>query len=198
MNGNISAGSCTTRQRASDWRDSRAESAHGSPGTLAAKSNPRGDTTMRFSKEMTVAVLSILISSAAIAHASDTCKNVKFKFTNKHDSGGMIEVHQIKYFNKANGEWKTEGLKDVDCRPGKDLHHRGRQSERLGRRGADQVSLHLSLQGHEINRQLVRLRGGRRQGARRSHLQCQQDLRSGYHWFHDFRYRLATPSLMIT
>jgi hypothetical protein len=36
---------------------------------------------MRFSKEMTVAVLSILMSSAAIAHASDTCKNVMFKFT---------------------------------------------------------------------------------------------------------------------
>jgi hypothetical protein len=74
---------------------------------------------MRFSKPiMTVAALSIL-SCAAIAHAGDACKNVKFKFTNKHDSGGTIEVHQIKYFNKANGAWQTEDLKDIDCRQDK-------------------------------------------------------------------------------
>jgi hypothetical protein len=74
---------------------------------------------MRFTKEMTIAVLSILMSGAVIAHASDTCKDVKFKFTNKHNSGGTIEMHQIKYFNKANGEWKTEDLNDIDCKQGK-------------------------------------------------------------------------------
>jgi hypothetical protein len=75
---------------------------------------------MRFPKEMsTLTVLSILLSSAAIANASDTCKNVKFKFTNKHSSGGTIEVHQIKYFNKANGQWQTEGLNDISCGQGK-------------------------------------------------------------------------------
>jgi len=74
---------------------------------------------MRFTKEMTVAVLSVLMSGSAIAHASDTCKDVKFKFTNKHNSGGIIEMHQIKYFNKANGEWKTEDLHDLDCNQGK-------------------------------------------------------------------------------
>src|SRR5262249_32712990 len=55
-------------------------------------------------------VLSILISSAAIAHAGDACKNVKFKITNKHESGGSIEIRQIKYFNKANGAWQTEDV----------------------------------------------------------------------------------------
>jgi hypothetical protein len=75
---------------------------------------------MRYLKgTMTLTVLSILMSSAAIAHASDTCKNVKFKVTNKHNSGGTIELHQVKYFNRANGEWKTEGLsKDIDCSQG--------------------------------------------------------------------------------
>ena len=75
---------------------------------------------MRHLKEtMTLTVLSILMSSAAIAHASDLCKNVKFKVTNKHNSGGTIELHQVKYFNKANGLWKTEGLaKDIDCNQG--------------------------------------------------------------------------------
>ena len=76
---------------------------------------------MRLSKEMTttLAVLSILVSSASIAQASDACKNVKFKFTNKHSAGGPIEVHQIKYFNKANGAWQTEDLKDVSCSQGR-------------------------------------------------------------------------------
>src|SRR5277367_1014451 len=74
---------------------------------------------MQFSKQiMTLAAFSILVSTAAIAHASDTCTNVKFKFTNKHNSGGIIELHQIKYFNKANGQWKTEGLKDLSCGQG--------------------------------------------------------------------------------
>ena len=74
---------------------------------------------MRFSKQMmTLTVLSIMLSSAAIVQASDACKNVKFKFTNKHNSGGTIEMHQIKYFNKANGEWKTDDLKDTDCKQG--------------------------------------------------------------------------------
>jgi|SRR5215470_1164605 len=71
---------------------------------------------MRLLKEkLSLVVLSILVSSAAIAHASDTCTNVKFKFTNKHNSGGIIEMHQVKYFNKANGQWRTEGLKDLQC-----------------------------------------------------------------------------------
>jgi len=75
---------------------------------------------MRILKEaIGFAVLSILMSSAAIAHAGDACKNVKFKFTNKHDSGGMIEVRQIKYFNKANGDWQIEDVKSVDCGQGK-------------------------------------------------------------------------------
>lgn len=74
---------------------------------------------MRHLKEtMGLMVLSILVSSATIAHASDTCKNVKFKFTNKHNSGGMIELHQVKYFNKANGEWRTEDVKSLDCAQG--------------------------------------------------------------------------------
>jgi hypothetical protein len=70
-------------------------------------------------KTMALVALSILMSSAAIAHAGDACKNVKFKVTNKHDSGGIIELHQVKYFNKANGEWKTEDLNDIDCKNGK-------------------------------------------------------------------------------
>lgn len=71
---------------------------------------------MRFSKQiMTLAAFSILVSGTAIAHASDTCTNVKFKFTNKHNSGGIIEMHQVKYFNKANGQWRTEDLKDLQC-----------------------------------------------------------------------------------
>ena len=75
---------------------------------------------MRALKEtMGLAVFSILMSSASIAHAGDACKNVKFKFTNKHNSGGKIEVHQVKYFNKANGAWQTEDLNDFDCAQGK-------------------------------------------------------------------------------
>jgi hypothetical protein len=75
---------------------------------------------MRHLKEiMSMGVLSILISSAAIAHAGDACKNVKFKYTNKHNSGGTIEVSQVKYFNKANGVWQTEDVHVFDCYQGK-------------------------------------------------------------------------------
>ena len=75
---------------------------------------------MRFSKHiLSFALLSILVPSASIAHASDVCKNVQFKVTNKHNSGGTIELHQVEYFNKANGQWKTEDLKDLTCYQGK-------------------------------------------------------------------------------
>jgi hypothetical protein len=75
---------------------------------------------MRTLKEtMGLAVFSILISSASIAHAGDSCKNVSFKFTNKHNSGGTIEVRQVEYFNKANGEWKTKDVNNIECAQGK-------------------------------------------------------------------------------
>ena len=114
---------------------------------------------MRHLKEtMTLTVLSILMSSAAIAHASDLCKNVKFKVTNKHNSGGTIELHQVKYFNKANGLWKTEGLaKDIDCNQGQTCTTGGETDTWKARTG--QVPLHLSLQGYARKRQLVRLCG---------------------------------------
>lgn len=48
----------------------------------------------------------------------DACKDIKFKFTNTHNSGGEIEVRAVKYFNKANGKWQTEDVKNVNC--GKD------------------------------------------------------------------------------
>src|SRR5215471_16403498 len=67
---------------------------------------------------LSLVALSILVSGAAIAHASDTCTNVKFKFTNQHNSGGTIEVRQVEYFNKANGKWKTEDVKVFDCPQG--------------------------------------------------------------------------------
>lgn len=72
----------------------------------------------RFNQTLVLSVLSILISSSAIGHPSDACKNVKFKFTNKHNSGGTIEVRQVKYFNKANGEWQTEDVKHLDFSQG--------------------------------------------------------------------------------
>ena len=40
----------------------------------------------------------------------DTCKQVKFKFTNKHSKGGEIEIRAVKYYNKANGKWQTEDV----------------------------------------------------------------------------------------
>jgi hypothetical protein len=81
--------------------------------------NKQGDTAMRIKETMSLVVLSILMSGAAIAHAGDACKNVKFKYTNKHNSGGIIEVRQVKYFNKANGVWQTEDVSHFDCAQGK-------------------------------------------------------------------------------
>lgn len=42
------------------------------------------------------------------AVAGDICKNIKFKVTNKHDSGETILIKKVRYFNKANGKWQTE------------------------------------------------------------------------------------------
>jgi hypothetical protein len=84
------------------------------------ESTKQGDTAMRLLKEtMGFVAFSILMSSGAIAHAGDACKNVKFKYTNKHNSGGIIEVRQVKYFNKANGAWQTEDVSHFDCAQGK-------------------------------------------------------------------------------
>jgi hypothetical protein len=40
--------------------------------------------------------------------AGDACRNVKFKVTNNHSSGKTIIVKRVKYFNKADGRWRTE------------------------------------------------------------------------------------------
>jgi hypothetical protein len=40
----------------------------------------------------------------------DTCKNVKFKVKNQHNSGGQIEIRQVEYYNKANGQWQVEDI----------------------------------------------------------------------------------------
>ena len=75
---------------------------------------------MQFSKAMRVcAMFSILASTAVVAYAGDACKNVKFKFTNQHDSGGTIEIRQVKYFNRANGAWQSEDIQNLECRQGK-------------------------------------------------------------------------------
>ena len=74
---------------------------------------------MQFRKvTYTLVVLAIVMASTAIAHAGDACKNVKFKFTNKHSAGGPIELRQVKYFNKANGSWQTEDVKHFECKQG--------------------------------------------------------------------------------
>jgi hypothetical protein len=56
---------------------------------------------------------------AAAPVFGDACKDVKFKFTNQHNSGGEIEVRQVKYYNKANGKWQNEDVNNVNCRQGK-------------------------------------------------------------------------------
>jgi len=78
--------------------------------------NQKETKQMQFLKSTRcLAALAIVMASAAMAYAGDACKNVKFQFTNKHNSGGTIEVHQIKYFNKANGTWQTEDVKHFEC-----------------------------------------------------------------------------------
>lgn len=47
---------------------------------------------------------------AAAPMFGDTCKNVKFKVKNQHNSGGQIEIRQVEYYNKANGQWQTEDV----------------------------------------------------------------------------------------
>jgi hypothetical protein len=75
---------------------------------------------MMFLKRMSsFAMFSMLMVSAVAAYAGDACKDVKFKFTNKHNSGGTIEVSQVKYFNKANGAWQTEDVHNFECKQGK-------------------------------------------------------------------------------
>lgn len=55
------------------------------------------------------------LGSPSIAEAGDACKNVKFKYTNKHNSGKAIRVVKVKYFNKDNGKWQTEDVKNETC-----------------------------------------------------------------------------------
>lgn len=57
-------------------------------------------------------------AQAAAPLFSDACKDVKFKFTNNHNSGGEIEVRAVKYFNKANGKWQNEDLNNLTCGQG--------------------------------------------------------------------------------
>jgi hypothetical protein len=48
----------------------------------------------------------------------DACRNVSFKFTNEHRSGGQIRFQRIKYYNQANGQWQTEDVPNTTCPQG--------------------------------------------------------------------------------
>lgn len=52
--------------------------------------------------------IGVTVMMAGAALAGDACKNIKFKVTNKHDSGETILIKKVKYFNKVNGKWQTE------------------------------------------------------------------------------------------
>lgn len=58
------------------------------------------------------------LGAAPAAEAGDACKNVKFKFTNKHNSGRTIQVVKVKYFNRDNGKWQTEDVRNEYCSQG--------------------------------------------------------------------------------
>jgi len=66
--------------------------------------------TTRLFHSATIALLAIgmSVTMSGTAVAGDACKNIKFKVTNKHDSGETILIKKVKYFNKANGKWQTE------------------------------------------------------------------------------------------
>lgn len=58
------------------------------------------------------------LANPSVAEAGDACKNVKFKYTNKHNSGKPIRVVKVKYFNKDNGKWQTEDVHNEKCSQG--------------------------------------------------------------------------------
>jgi hypothetical protein len=62
--------------------------------------------------------IGLIWGAANTTFAADACRNVKFKFTNKHDSGKSITVLKVKYFNKANGKWQTEDIANEVCAQG--------------------------------------------------------------------------------
>jgi hypothetical protein len=41
----------------------------------------------------------------------DSCKNVKFKFTNQRSDSAKIRFQRVRYFNEANGAWQSEDVK---------------------------------------------------------------------------------------
>lgn len=55
---------------------------------------------------------------ASPAPFGDACRNISFKFTNRHNSGGQIKFQRIKYFNQANGQWQTEDVNNLICNQG--------------------------------------------------------------------------------
>ena len=62
----------------------------------------------RKANRLILSLLALGFGMAGTAVAGDACKNVKFKVTNKHESGEAILIKKVKYFNKANGQWQTE------------------------------------------------------------------------------------------
>lgn len=49
----------------------------------------------------------------------DACRNISFKFTNQHSSGGQIKFQRIKYYNRANGRWQSEDIRNDTCNQGR-------------------------------------------------------------------------------
>jgi hypothetical protein len=58
------------------------------------------------------------VSKTAGAPVGDACRNVAFKFTNRHNSGGQIRFQRIRFFNQANGDWQSEDVPNITCNQG--------------------------------------------------------------------------------
>ncbi len=57
-----------------------------------------------------------LVSVAPEAQAlGGACKNVHFSFKNVHKDGRSIKVVKVKYYDKGDGKWRTEDVKDEEC-----------------------------------------------------------------------------------
>lgn len=92
------------------------------------------------------ALVAAFLGAAPEAQAgANTCKNVKFQFTNSHPDGRDIQVVKVEHHSEHDGKWRTEDVANETCAPGSTCTTNGDNLSGVEGRDIDKVRFHYKV-----------------------------------------------------
>lgn len=94
---------------------------------------------------MTGMFSSVMTATPSARAGSNTCKDVKFKFTNSHRDGRDIKVVKVEHFSAHDRKWRTEDVADETCGQGRTCTTNGDNLAGVEARDISKVKFHYKV-----------------------------------------------------